>query len=136
MLSPKSWLKVLPVVLLSCVQVVGISEEARSQIIVQQSSHQSQEIDQLIKKFRTRKNRKETLESLAKIGEPAIPKLISLLKDQNKEVRSLTASALGRMGKSAKSTIPYLIPLLQDEDFAVQSSAAEVLEKLGDRSPK
>ena len=54
MLNPKSLLKVLPVVLLTIVQIVGPMEVARSaEVVVQQPANQNQTINQLIQQLKT-----------------------------------------------------------------------------------
>jgi HEAT repeat protein len=136
MLNPKSLLKVLPAVLLSFVQVVGMSELARSQSLPPQQVSQSEEIDRLIQQLKSPdpKVRSDAARALGKMGESAkaaIPNLIPLLQDPEPNVRSRAALALGRMGESAKATIPNLIPLLKDSDPYVRWSAAEALKKLG-----
>ena len=101
MLNPKSLLKVLPVVLLTIVQIVGPMAVARSaEVVVQQPANQNQTINQLIQQ----------------------------LKTGYVETRSSAATAFGRMGESAKSAIPSLIPLLKDSDTDVESLLAKPLE--------
>jgi HEAT repeat protein len=97
-MNPKLVLKVFPVVLLTVVQVVGMGGVARSQIVVQQSENQSQEIDRLIQQLKTDENlvkQVNAAQALVNIGESAIPSLIPLLKDQDWFVRSRAARTLG-----------------------------------------
>ena len=64
------------------------------------------------------------IEALVKIGEPAVPDLIDLLK----LIKEAVAEALGKIGEPA---VPYLIKALQDENFHVSSGAASALGKVG-----
>jgi hypothetical protein len=77
MLNPKSLLKVLPAVLLSVGQMVGISEVGRSQNTPPLAPPPSQA---------------EQIE---------INRLIPQLRSDNPDVRRCAAAALGSMGKSA-----------------------------------
>ncbi|MEG4276798.1 HEAT repeat domain-containing protein [Microcoleus sp. MON1_C1] len=61
----------------------------------------------------------------------AVPQLIPLLKDSDRNVRSSAAFALGRMGAGAKTAVPQLIPLLEDSDADVRSSAISALGNIG-----
>jgi HEAT repeat protein len=136
MLNPKSLLKVLPAVLLSIVQVVGMSEVGRSQSLPPQQVSQSEIIDRLIQQLKSpdlyvRLSAASALGSMGESAKAAIPNLIPLLKDSDSDVRSGAASALRSMGESAKAAIPNLIPLLKDAEPYVRSSAATALKKLG-----
>jgi HEAT repeat protein len=51
------------------------------------------------------------------------------LKDQDRDVRSIAAEALGKIGDD--KAIDALIMALKDEDRAVRSSAAEALGQIG-----
>ena len=80
------------------------------------------------------KARSMAASTLGMIGESAnsaIPALILLLKDQDKDVRLNAASALGKMGESANSATPLLIPLLKDQDARVRLAASEALNNIG-----
>jgi HEAT repeat protein len=142
----RSLLHVLPAVLLSVVQVVGMSEVARSQtsprsplaqntppLAPPPSQAKQIKIDQLIQQLRSNDSnvRLRATFALERISESAIPSLIPLLKDADRSVRWAAAEALGSMGSSAKAEIPSLIPLLKDENRDVRSVAAETLKKLG-----
>jgi HEAT repeat protein len=111
MLNLKSLLNVLPALLLSVVQVLGMSEVVRSQpvredlslFIAPQPANQNKRINQFIEQL--------------KVDDP--------------KVRSNAAFALGKIGEATQSTIPNLISLLKDSDWQVRSSATEALSKLG-----
>ncbi|RKY29568.1 MAG: hypothetical protein DRP68_07185, partial [Candidatus Omnitrophota bacterium] len=66
---------------------------------------------------------------LIRIGSPAVPYLIKVLKDKEKFVRQVTAGVLGEIG--AQEAVPYLIGRLKDEDEFVRLAAAKALEKIG-----
>jgi HEAT repeat protein len=74
-----------------------------------------------------------TAEALGKIGpeaKTAIPVLMALLKDKDRDVRCAAADALGRIGPEAKTGIPSLNDLLKDKDERVRRVAADALEKI------
>jgi hypothetical protein len=97
MLNPKSLLKVLPAVLLSVGQVVGIGEVVRSQPTEEVRSPLAQnitpkepsnaEIDRLIQELKSGDCKKRWAATDAQAMN-SIPSLIPLLKDENEEVRS------------------------------------------------
>jgi len=70
-------------------------------------------------------------EALGRIGPPAIPQLIELLKSPDPEVRLIAAQVLARMGSDAKEAVPPLIPLLNDPDERIRKAAARTLGRIG-----
>ena len=62
-------------------------------------------------------------------SEKAIPRLIKALEEENSNVRSSAASALGKIGSEA--AIPGLVQAIEDADSAVCLSAASALGKIG-----
>jgi hypothetical protein len=70
-------------------------------------------------------------EALGRIGPPAIPQLIELLKSPNPDVRLIAAQVLARMGSDAKEAVPTLIPLLKDPDERVRKAATRTLGRIG-----
>ncbi|MBD2472408.1 HEAT repeat domain-containing protein [Nostoc sp. FACHB-145] len=68
---------------------------------------------------------------LKNIGKDAVPALIIALKDEDTDVRSSAANALGNIGKDAKSAVPTLITLLKDKDDNVRSKAVNALGNIG-----
>ena len=101
MLSPKLLLKAVSIVLLGFLPIAIASSEVRSEVIAQQSDYQSQNINQLIEQLKMDNDSVDAIFKLGKIGEPAIPKLLLLLKDKSFNVKWSAFLALGRMGKSA-----------------------------------
>jgi len=61
----------------------------------------------------------------------AVPWIMPLLRDQQKDVRRIAAYTLSRMGPAAKAAIPDLIKLLQDKDPATRCEAAWTLGEMG-----
>lgn len=70
-------------------------------------------------------------DSLARIGEPAIPSLIKLLSHERAAVREQAARALARLGPLADRALPNLIDALHDEDESVRRAAVRALGQLG-----
>jgi HEAT repeat protein len=60
----------------------------------------------------------------------AIPDLILLLKDEDKNVRIGAVATLGNMGESAKAAVPNLILLLQDRELCWR--AIDALGNMGE----
>jgi HEAT repeat protein len=65
--------------------------------------------------------------ALGRIGVPAMPDLVSELKNDHSEVRTSAAIALGFIGKTAHDAAPHLIPLLADKNLEVRQAAALAL---------
>jgi len=66
----------------------------------------------------------------------AITTLLSLLKDNDSEVRSSAASVLSDLGNASPEVMTGLLSLLKDNDPAVCSNAASALSDLGNASPE
>ena len=132
MLSPKLLLKAVSIVLLGFLPIAIASSEVRSEVIAQQSDYQSQNIDQLIEQLKMDNDSVDAILKLGKIGEPAIPKLLPLLRDNKTNAQVYALWTLGNMGKSAQSAIPHLILLLKDQHGGVRFTAAEALGKMGE----
>ena len=80
------------------------------------------------------KARSMAASTLGMIGESAnsaIPALILLLKDQDKDVRLNAASALGKMGELEK-VIPVLRLFLNDKDRSLRLRAISALNEMGE----
>jgi HEAT repeats/HEAT repeat len=71
-----------------------------------------------------------------KLGEKdiALASLLNLLKDEDSDVRSRAAVALGKLGDHSGALVKGLLQLLQDSDTEARSPAASVLGKFSDRS--
>jgi HEAT repeat protein len=131
----RSCLKLLSAVLLSFVPVLGTAGVARSEMTVKQPANQSQtiNINQLIQQLKAGDldARFNAAQTLSKIGESAVPRLLPLLKDDDRLLRLSAAVALRGMGELAKSAIPDLIPLLKDQDGNVRAIATLTLGQMG-----
>jgi HEAT repeat protein len=57
-------------------------------------------------------------EALVEIGEPAVPTLMELLKEE-KAPRRAAASILGKIGPQAKAAVPILVVLLKDKEDVI-----------------
>ena len=68
--------------------------------------------------------------ALARIGKPAIERLIQALKDKNSRVRQYAAESLGEIGDAR--AFESLIQALKDEDVLVRRNAAKSLGEIGD----
>jgi len=78
--------------------------------------------------------RSTAAEALGKIGPdavPAVPSLMTALKDQEAFVQIAAAEALGQIGPTAAQAVPSLMTALKDKDVSVQSAAAKALGKIG-----
>ncbi len=93
------------------------------------SSNLTHLIEQL--KSSNENQRIQAIEALSKGGNQAIPALRKALKNNNQQIRSGAAFALGKMGKVASTTIPDLANLLQDSDETVRANAVFALGKMG-----
>ncbi len=90
-------------------------------------------VDLLIEAFHKENSQKlHIIDSLKKIGDKrAIPLLIEGLKDENKSVRTYSASALNLL--QAHEAVEPLIELLEDEETSVRKAAIASLGNLGDQ---
>ena len=67
--------------------------------------------------------------ALAAIGDPAVPALLSAMRDEDRRLCRTAARVLGRIGN--KAAVPALISALRDKHAAVRASAAEALGAIG-----
>ena len=67
--------------------------------------------------------------SLAQLGEPAVPRLVALLGDEDPDQRKFAADILATIGSG--DAVPALVRALDDADPNVRVSAAEALAKAG-----
>jgi HEAT repeat protein len=87
-------------------------------------------LDPLIAQLRNDEFQEETTDALVELGEPAIEKLVTSLRDKDELIRKQAVIALGRI-KNEKALDP-LIEMLQDKDWYIRLTAAAALEKIGD----
>ncbi len=74
------------------------------------------------------------LRTLGKAGTAAVPTLLDILKDGETEERADAAEALGEIGADAADAIPALSAALNDSDLEVCARAAEALGRIGPAS--
>jgi len=68
--------------------------------------------------------------ALLAMGKEIVPSMISLLKDDDWEMRRGAAWILGKVGPEAKDAVPALTEALNDSNPAVRTNAAEALKKV------
>jgi HEAT repeat protein len=68
--------------------------------------------------------------ALLAMGKEIVPSMISLLKDDDLEMRRGAAWILGKVGPEAKDAVPALTEALNDSNPAVRTKAAEALKKI------
>jgi HEAT repeat protein len=69
--------------------------------------------------------------ALGSIGEPAIPKLLELLQEDDPDIRLLAAGGLSHMGKKATPAVPGLRECLHHKNIEVRVSALSALNRIG-----
>lgn len=74
---------------------------------------------------------REAAMALAKIGPPALPALLKLLKSPNETGRGIGAAALAEMGPEARDAVPSLLEILQKPRAEYHPEAAAALTKIG-----
>lgn len=66
-------------------------------------------------------------ETLARMGTPAIPAILALMKDPDPWARRIAVIAAKEMGVNAKETFPALVEALKDNDASVVAYATEAI---------
>jgi HEAT repeats len=74
---------------------------------------------------------RETIDSLVKIGSPALPALIVALQSDNRILRLNVTSVLSDLGADAVAAVPALTTALQDPDEQVRLYATLALGNIG-----
>jgi len=91
----------------------------------------------LLRRFLTTDNydlHQQTFEIIRRIGPPAIPLLVELLRDKEVSFRQFAADALIDLAPDTESIQPALRRALRDEDSMVVGDAARALAALGPRA--
>lgn len=91
-------------------------------------------VESLIELLRASDNaglRNAAVESLERIGTPAVEPLCGHLNDPDHDLRKFVIDILGNIGSA--SCLPLLVQALDDEDMNVRVAAAENLGKIGDQ---
>lgn len=71
------------------------------------------------------------MDSLGRIGAPAVPALIDALDHNDSIRRAQAAKVLARIGPEAKPSVPALVRALEDNDERVRKAAARALGQIG-----
>jgi HEAT repeat protein len=97
------------------------------------SSCQSQEqtIEALIDQLASESDWGEARERLLRIGQPAIPHLITALENPNPQIRINAVWTLGGIPNSRKTSAPALISALDDADGRFRSAVVWELGRIG-----
>jgi HEAT repeat protein len=69
--------------------------------------------------------------ALVRIGGPAVPRLVKLLREADKDLRRDTLGLLWCIGENARETVPAVIKCLGDSDATVRAQAAITLGGIG-----
>jgi HEAT repeat protein len=90
-------------------------------------------IDELIDKLGSTSTveRNGAAEALGRLGEPAVPALIKVLKDDDASIRRYAALALARIGPQAALAVPALIERLDDSDLFVLQNTLFAFKQIG-----
>lgn len=70
-------------------------------------------------------------DALARIGQPAVPEVTTMLHDSDPQVRIRAAEILARIGPPASAAVPELVAMLNDQDREVRKQAARALGQIG-----
>ncbi len=97
--------------------------------------HAAPAIPALVETIRVTRNRDKKMllacnYALLGMGKEIVPYMISLLKDDDWEMRRGAAWILGKVGPDAKDAVPALTEALNDTNAAVRMKAAEALKKI------
>lgn len=71
------------------------------------------------------------MDSLGRIGAPAVPALIEALDHSDAIRRAQAAKVLARIGPEARSSVPALVRALEDNNETVRKAAARALGQIG-----
>jgi vesicle coat complex subunit len=76
--------------------------------------------------------RQSAVGALASMGHQAVPALVEVLKDKDKdkELRANVAYVLGQMGTGGQEAVPALVKLLKDDDTHVRRRAAYAIQSI------
>ncbi|MEI6423585.1 MAG: HEAT repeat domain-containing protein, partial [Lentisphaerota bacterium] len=78
------------------------------------------------------KRRSAAVQALAKIGKPAVPALINVLKHKNKNIRISAATALNKIGLPlSQKEVPVVLEALRDKEREVRKNITEILGNAG-----
>ena len=84
----------------------------------------------VIRSYRTWDLEETALDSLARIGAPAVPELIKALKNNDPRVRYQAAQVLGRIGPDAEAAVAALVRAIDDPEPQVQKAATRSIGQI------
>jgi len=87
-------------------------------------------LEPLIGQLRNDEFNELATEALSELGQPAVEKLVTALKDKDENVRKQAVIALGRIKDPA--AVDALIEMLKDKDWFIRLTAAAALENIHD----
>jgi HEAT repeat protein len=87
-------------------------------------------LDPLMLQLRNDEFKDDALNALVELGQPALPRLVTALKDKDENVRKQAVLALGRI--KHPEAIEPLINMLADSDWFTRLTSAAALEAIGD----
>ena len=87
-------------------------------------------LDPLMLQLRNDEFKDDALNALVELGQPALPRLVTALKDKDENVRKQSVLALGRI--KHPEAIDPLINMLADSDWFTRLTSAAALEAIGD----
>ncbi|MBH0180952.1 MAG: HEAT repeat domain-containing protein [Nitrospira sp.] len=87
-------------------------------------------LDPLMLQLRNDEFKDDAINALVELGEPALSRLVTALRDKDDNVRTSAVLALGRI-KNGDAIAP-LIGMLGDRDWFTRLTAAAALESIGD----
>lgn len=76
--------------------------------------------------------RQAMIQVLWRVGEPAVPHLLTALKDKDQNVRFIAANGLRNMGNNAAKAVPTLIDLVKEGDQNIRYQAVNTLANIAD----
>lgn len=69
--------------------------------------------------------------ALIRVGEPAVPQLVEMLKSDDVRIRTLAVTAFWGLGAKGQAAVPALAAALGDPVDSVRASAAMALDNMG-----
>ena len=87
-------------------------------------------LDPLMLQLRNDEFKDDAINALVELGEPAVARLVTALRDKDENVRKSAVLALGRIRSG--EAVDSLIEMLGDKDWFIRLTAAAALEAIGD----
>ena len=87
-------------------------------------------LDPLMLQLRNDEFKDDAINALVELGQPAVGRLVTALRDKDENVRKCAVLALGRI--KSEEAIDPLIAMLADQDWFTRLTAAAALESIGD----